>query len=222
VEFVKFLSVEFYQGKLVDGNLGKPLPNQEKVVRKHLNKVYNVPQGSVVFFVTENTKSHKGGGTSVANRGHQILVKKIAKRLLADIDASKLLTQEEKKAFTIRHLNPYTLQKDCIDLMFQEMGDPRLRSTTGHANQSVQDSFVILELTNDKNLSNFLNEEGLLTVMCTRQKYGLAIVWSGMAFNHRQYQTMSSGFDFVKKFPQLAALNNFAKIHRLKVKWVTE
>jgi hypothetical protein len=58
--------------------------------------------------------------------------------------------------------------------------------------------------------------------MCTRQKYGLAIVWSGMAFDYRQYHTMSSEFDFVKKFPQLAALNNFTKIRRFKVKLVAE
>jgi hypothetical protein len=220
VDFVKFLSVEFYQGRLVDGNLGKPLPKVAKVVRQHLKNAYNIPQGSVVFFLTENSKSHRGGGTSIANPGHQFIVKEIAKRLLADVDASELLTQEEKDAFTIRHLNPYTLQKDYVDLMFREMGDPRLRSSTGHACQSVQDSFVILELPNDKNLSKFLNEEGLLTVMCTRQKYGLAIVWSGMAFDHKQYRTMKSEYDFIKKFPKLAALDNFAKIQRLKVKWV--
>ena len=133
-------------------------------------------------------------------------VRALAADMLGKFDAFMNLRDDLKVEFTIRALSVYAAQRTSIQLMFEDMKDVHLKSSTGHACQSVGDIVTMLEFTNAEALSIFVGgDPGMLLVLLIRCSAGLIIITSEDAFSWQTYTNISTEHEFVKRYPQLSA-----------------
>jgi hypothetical protein len=96
-------------------------------------------------------------------------VRALAADMLDKFDAFMNLRDDLKVEFTIRALSVYAAQRTGIQLIFEDMKDVHLKSSTRHACQSVEDIVTMLEFTNAEALSIFVGgDPGMLLVLLIR------------------------------------------------------
>lgn len=216
-DFVCFLSVHFYAGRLKDGNLRSEKPAEYKFCKQFLNDDLGFPtQDNFVMITIDSRDTKQKTGTSRVNKHHLLAAFDMIKRLLAAIDASE--DGFDKTKFTIEYTSPYKAQVQEMGDLLQTLKDDRVHANTVQSIQGIGRHVVIYDSTGSNRLTDFADEERNSVVALSRHKYALIVLANKASTQPITYDDKAKHWSRLSgKGRNICALADYAqKSHSLK------